>query len=139
MWLHGCFPYEVHQNLSEWLTIEFESHHNHELANVSVVQFLRSHRKVGESDKAQVQVLLSFEVKTSQIMDHLVLLSGGYKNVGFTKKDLYNHIDMDRKSKICHGDAEGVLEYLGVKKEMDLSFFMIALLSMKANWRIYSR
>jgi methionine salvage enolase-phosphatase E1 len=43
-------------------------------------------------------------------------------NVGFTKKDLYNFIDMDHKSKMRHGDAEGALVYLYAKKEMKLSF-----------------
>uniref|UniRef100_A0A2N9F6F8 Uncharacterized protein n=1 Tax=Fagus sylvatica TaxID=28930 RepID=A0A2N9F6F8_FAGSY len=69
-------------------------------------------KKVGESDKAQVQALRSVGVKTSQIMDHLVHQSGGYENVGFTRKDLYNSIDMDRMSKISHGDAEGVNHHM---------------------------
>uniref|UniRef100_A0A2N9GAZ5 SWIM-type domain-containing protein n=1 Tax=Fagus sylvatica TaxID=28930 RepID=A0A2N9GAZ5_FAGSY len=105
----GCmaaFRMKYDQKSNEWKVVEFASDHNHELASVSDVQFLRSHRKVGESDKAQVQALRSVGVKTSQIMDHLVHQSGGYENVGFTRKDLYNSIDMDRMSKISHGDAE---------------------------------
>ena len=56
-------------------------------------------------------------------MDHLVHQSGGYENVGFTKKNLYNRIDLDRMSKISHGDAEGGLAYLCAKKETDSSYF----------------
>ena len=70
-------------------------------------------------------------------MDHLVHQSGGYENVGFTKKNLYNRIDMDRMSKISHGDAEGGLAYLCAKKETDSSFFFSTLLTMKTVWRIY--
>ena len=82
--------------------------------------------------------LCKVKVQTSQIMDHLVHQSGGYMNVGFTKKDLYNRIDMDHKSKMRHGDAEGALAYLYAKKEMKLSFyFMITRLTMKPVWRIY--
>ena len=36
-------------------------------------------------------------IGTSQIMDYMVQQSGGYNNVGFTKKDLYNHVDADRR------------------------------------------
>ena len=32
-------------------------------------------------------------VKTSQIMDYMVQQSSGHENVGFTLKDLYNHVD----------------------------------------------
>jgi hypothetical protein len=122
----GCmaaFRMKYDQKSNEWKAVEFASDHNHELASVSNVQFLCSHRKVGESDEAQVQALRSVGVKTSQIMDHLVHQSGGYENVGFTKKDLYNRIDMDRMFKISHGDAEGGLAYLFAKKETDSSFF----------------
>uniref|UniRef100_A0A2N9FG61 Protein FAR1-RELATED SEQUENCE n=1 Tax=Fagus sylvatica TaxID=28930 RepID=A0A2N9FG61_FAGSY len=56
----GCmaaFRMKYDQKSNEWKVVEFASDHNHELASVSDVQFLRSHRKVGESDKAQVQAL----------------------------------------------------------------------------------
>ncbi|GMY31344.1 serine--trna ligase [Fagus crenata] len=63
----GCmaaFRMKYDQKSNEWKAVEFASDHNHELASVSDVQFLRSHRKVGESDKAQVQALRSVGVKT---------------------------------------------------------------------------
>ncbi|KAL6314835.1 hypothetical protein AAG906_029050 [Vitis piasezkii] len=60
---------------------------------------------------------------TSQIMDYMVQQSGGYNNVGFTKKDLYNHVDADRRVHLRDGDAEGALAYLCGKSEMDPSFY----------------
>ncbi|RVW86593.1 Protein FAR1-related sequence 5 [Vitis vinifera] len=61
--------------------------------------------------------------RTSQIMDYMVQQSGGYNNVGFTKKDLYNHVDADRRVHLRDGDAEGALAYLCGKSEMDPSFY----------------
>ena len=49
---------------------------------------------------------------TSQIMDSVVQQSGGYNNVGFTKKYLYNHVDADRRVHLRDGDAECALAYL---------------------------
>ena len=60
---------------------------------------------------------------TSRIMDYMVQQSGGYNNVGFTKKDLYNHVDVDRRVHMRDSDAEGALAYLCGKFEMDPSFY----------------
>ncbi|GMY21872.1 protein FAR1-RELATED SEQUENCE 5-like [Fagus crenata] len=84
----GCmaaFGMKYDQKSNEWKTVEFASDHNHELASVSDVQFLCSHRKVGESDKAQVQALRSVGVKTSQILDHLESLSKQLVKLGMTQ------------------------------------------------------
>ncbi|XP_059597897.1 protein FAR1-RELATED SEQUENCE 5 [Vitis vinifera] len=39
------------------------------------------------------------------------------------KKDLYNHVDADRRVHLRDGDAEGALAYLCGKSEMDPSFY----------------
>jgi len=56
-------------------------------------------------------------------MDNLIQQAGGYENVGFIPKDLYNHIVADRNSNMCDGDAECALAYLQAKVDMDSSFF----------------
>ncbi|CAL1359326.1 unnamed protein product [Linum trigynum] len=72
---------------------EFVSEHNHDRVGPEQVQFLRSHRSLKEGDKAQVESLRGVGVKPSQIMDLRVNEVGGYDNVGFTLKDLYNFVD----------------------------------------------
>ncbi|XP_034680319.1 protein FAR1-RELATED SEQUENCE 5-like [Vitis riparia] len=47
----------------------------------------------------------------------------GHEHVGFTQKDIYNHVDAMRRSEIKDGDAEAALAYLCGKAEMDSSFF----------------
>nr|CAN62918.1 hypothetical protein VITISV_029735 [Vitis vinifera] len=81
-------------------------------------------RKDGNNpDKAQVDVLRKVGVKTTQIMNYMVKQSGRHEHVGFTQKDIYNHVDAMRRSEIKDGDAEAALAYLCGKAEMDSSFF----------------
>ena len=47
--------------------------------------------------KTQLNAMRGVGMKTNQIMDYMVQRSGGYNNVGCTKKDLYNHVDADRR------------------------------------------
>ncbi|RVW64901.1 Protein FAR-RED impaired response 1 [Vitis vinifera] len=74
-------------------------------------------------NKAQLNAMRGVGMGTSQIRDYMVQQSGGYNNVGFTKKDLYNHVDADRRVHLRDGDAEGALAYLCGKSEMDPSFY----------------
>ncbi|XP_030970242.1 protein FAR1-RELATED SEQUENCE 5-like [Quercus lobata] len=56
-------------------------------------------------------------------MDNLIQQAGGYENVGFIPKDLYNHVVADQNSNMRDGDAECALAYLQAKVDMDSSFF----------------
>ncbi|XP_034707015.1 protein FAR1-RELATED SEQUENCE 5-like [Vitis riparia] len=109
--------------MNKWVVKEFMADHNHPLVEQKNVQFLRSHRVIKNADKAQLNAMRGVGMGTSQIMDYMVQQSGGYKNVGFTKKDLYNHVDADRRVHLRDGDAEGALAYLCGKSEMDPSFY----------------
>ncbi|RVW78093.1 Protein FAR1-related sequence 5 [Vitis vinifera] len=109
--------------MNKWVVKEFMADHNHPLVEQKNVQFLRSHRVIKNADKAQLNAMRGVGIGTSQIMDYMVQQSGGYNNVGFTKKDLYNHVDADRRVHLRDGDAEGALAYLCGKSEMDPSFY----------------
>ena len=51
------------------------------------------------------------------------LEAGGYDNVNFQNKDLYNKIERKRKNDIIHTDAEGVIAYLQGKKDLNNDFY----------------
>ncbi|KAL3537941.1 hypothetical protein ACH5RR_001307 [Cinchona calisaya] len=57
--------------------------------------------------------------KTAQITKHFVFKSGGYENIGFVAKDLYNKIDTEKKKLIAIGDAE-CATYTGSKTDEPL-------------------
>ncbi|KAL4322467.1 protein FAR1-RELATED SEQUENCE 5-like [Arachis ipaensis] len=46
-------------------------------------------------------------------------LCGGYRNVNFIRKDLYNYMDDVRQSRIVEGDTAAAISYLKDKTEMD--------------------
>ncbi|XP_057755616.1 protein FAR1-RELATED SEQUENCE 4-like [Arachis stenosperma] len=48
---------------------------------------------------------------------------GGYRHADFTRKDLYNHIDCYRRSKVKNGDANVAINYLIGKLNNDPLFF----------------
>ncbi|RVW31137.1 Protein FAR1-related sequence 5 [Vitis vinifera] len=107
----------------KWIVKEFIGEHNHNLVDAINTQFLRSHRTISNPDKAQVDVLCKVGVKTTQIMDYMVKQSGRHQHVGFTQKDMYNHVDAMRRIEIKDGDAEAALAYLCGKAEIDSFFF----------------
>ena len=110
--------------------------HNHDLVMQFETQFLRSHRTIKDSDKAQIRALHNVGVKSNQIMEHLIQQAGGYENMGFTPKYLYNHIVANHNNSMQDGDAECALLYLQEKADMDSSFFFNTLLMKKAVWLI---
>ena len=63
------------------------------------------------SDLAEVKVMKSVGVRTSHIMNYLKQQAGGIQNVGFTSKDLYNHLNMVSKAEIFDGDVVAVIAY----------------------------
>lgn len=50
-----------------------------------------------EGDVAQARTMQGFGINTSPIMKLFVLQSGGYENVPFIAKDLYNYMDKSVK------------------------------------------
>ena len=108
---------------NEWVVGEFKKEHNHDLVAQLETQFLHSHRHIKDSDKAYIIALHNVGIKSNQIMDNLIQQAGGYENVGFIPKYLYNHVVADRNSNMRDGDAECALAYLQAKENMDSSFF----------------
>ncbi|RYQ83346.1 protein FAR1-RELATED SEQUENCE 3-like [Arachis ipaensis] len=77
---------------------------------------------LNEADKAQIVYMKEYGFQTSQIVGILAKLVGGYGNLNFTKKDVYNFIDRDRCAKIEHKDAAAVVAYLQSKADVDPMF-----------------
>ncbi|KAJ1377209.1 FAR1 DNA-binding domain [Sesbania bispinosa] len=77
--------------------VSFLDSHNHDLTPAKFVPLMPAYRCLSDGDKAQVDALHSHGVRPCQIMGFLVDKKGGYRNVGFSKKDLYNYIDEVRR------------------------------------------
>lgn len=91
---------------------EFVTEHNHDLVRPEHVRFLRSHRHVMDHDIAQASALRKVSVGTNKAYDLLAQQAGGYAYVGFTLKDLYNHLDSGRRDILVDGDAHAAISFM---------------------------
>lgn len=69
----------------------FEEAHNHELTPSKFVHLHPIYRQISETDRAQIDSLQSHGIRTCHIKGYMVAQKGGYNDVVFTKKDLYNY------------------------------------------------
>nr|XP_025662163.2 protein FAR1-RELATED SEQUENCE 5-like [Arachis hypogaea] len=105
---------------SVWRVRTIVDEHNHELAPAVFARLIRSHRKMSDGDKAQVDSLKQFGIATSKIMAYMAGQSGGYGMLRFTKRDLYNYVHGQRVARICDGDAAATISYLEGKANADM-------------------
>ncbi|GAU51315.1 hypothetical protein TSUD_412750 [Trifolium subterraneum] len=97
----------------------FNETHNHELTPAKVVHLHPVYRNISKSDKAQINGLHTHGIRTCHIMGYMVAQKGGYTDVGFTKKDLYNYFDKKMRAIVKDGDVSAALNYLNVKSSTD--------------------
>ncbi|KAE8669145.1 hypothetical protein F3Y22_tig00112254pilonHSYRG00112 [Hibiscus syriacus] len=57
-------------------------------------------------------------------VDEYDILVGGYHNVGFTHKDLYNVLQIGKAKEIVDGDVNALIVYFDYKKHDDPGFFV---------------
>ncbi|KAE8658940.1 hypothetical protein F3Y22_tig00116965pilonHSYRG00393 [Hibiscus syriacus] len=92
----------------QWVISKSYQKHNHALCTPAMTPFMRSNRAVSKADIDEATTLKEVGVGTSQVMNYLTQQAGGYHNVGFTHKDLYNALQRDSTSRsdyICFGDV----------------------------------
>ncbi|KAE8720451.1 hypothetical protein F3Y22_tig00019586pilonHSYRG00010 [Hibiscus syriacus] len=117
----NAMKYIMLMNLTDWLVS----------SSVHVIKlgtFTRdSHGNMGAVSKAdidEVTILKEVGVGTSQVMNYLTQQAGGYHNVGFTHKDLYNALQRGKAKEIVDGDVNALIAYFDYKKHDDPGFFM---------------
>ncbi|RYR26032.1 hypothetical protein Ahy_B02g060151 [Arachis hypogaea] len=88
----------VGRGFDSFVTIE-RSEHNHPLCPPKYRHLIAANRGLDETDKTQADSLRACGVKTCHIMGYMVSQKGGYDKVGFTIKDLHNHISKTRRGK----------------------------------------
>ncbi|KAJ1428177.1 Zinc finger, CCHC-type superfamily [Sesbania bispinosa] len=99
----------------KWRVVMFKPTHNHEFTPASMIHLLPAYRGLSVADKAQVDGLHVYGVRTCHIMGLIMGQKGDYSNLGLCKKDLYKHVDKENRAKIEDGDAFAALCYLQAK------------------------
>ncbi|KAE8693237.1 hypothetical protein F3Y22_tig00110814pilonHSYRG00089 [Hibiscus syriacus] len=79
----------------QWVISNSYQEHNHALCTPAMTPFMRSNIVVSKADIDEATTLKENGVGTSQVMNYLTQQAGGYHNVGFTHKDLYNALQRD--------------------------------------------
>ncbi|XP_025692549.1 protein FAR1-RELATED SEQUENCE 5-like [Arachis hypogaea] len=103
----------------KWRTKILVEEHNHELVPQEFTNIMASHRKIPEGHKAHIHRMHEAGFKTTQIRGFFAHMCGGYQNLNFISKDLYNYMDGVRQSRIVEGDAAVIISYLKGKTELD--------------------
>ncbi|KAJ1377364.1 protein FAR1-RELATED SEQUENCE 5-like [Sesbania bispinosa] len=88
-----------------WNVTKFCDAHNHEMLPPKFTGMLPAHRKLTEADIMEMNNMRNAGISTPQIYGSLASQSGGYNNVGFQKRDLYNEIGRQRMLQLS--DAKG--------------------------------
>ncbi|XP_065877465.1 protein FAR1-RELATED SEQUENCE 5-like [Euphorbia lathyris] len=113
----ASFHVKLDKEINKWVVKGFVPMHNHALAPPNHVQFLKSHRSIADGDMTQAKAMHDVGV------DFMAHQSGGFQNLGYTPKDMYNNMNVERRLDIQDGDAFITLGFLAAKQEMDPGFF----------------
>ncbi|KAF1887005.1 hypothetical protein Lal_00046243 [Lupinus albus] len=82
---------------------------------------IASNRSMTEIDIAQMNTMRKVGIGTDKIFGSFAGQSGGYRYIGFSKKDMYNQIQKQRR--IGNGDAESALQYLKEQSKSDSAMY----------------
>ncbi|KAE8655895.1 hypothetical protein F3Y22_tig00117016pilonHSYRG00393 [Hibiscus syriacus] len=107
-----------------WVISKSYQKHDHALCTPDMKPFMRSNRFVSKADIDEATSLKEVGVGTSQVMNYLTQQAGGYHNIGFTHKDLYNALQRGKAKEIVDGDVNMLIAYFDYKKHDDPGFFM---------------
>ncbi|KAL4300099.1 hypothetical protein AHAS_Ahas17G0167000 [Arachis hypogaea] len=103
----------------KWRTKALVEKHNHDLASPAFTNVMQPHRKITEGHKAHIHSMHEAGFQTTQIMGFFAHMCGGYRNLNFISKDLYNYMDGVRQSRIVEGDVAATISYMKGKVELD--------------------
>ncbi|KAF1865216.1 hypothetical protein Lal_00004590 [Lupinus albus] len=109
----GCLArmkIHIDKEKRDWYVSYFVDDHNHELVGEHYGGMIASNRSMTEIDVAQMNAMREVGIGTCKFFGSFAGQSGGYRYIGFSKKDMYNQIQRQRR--IGNGDAESALQYL---------------------------
>ncbi|KAE8661408.1 hypothetical protein F3Y22_tig00113725pilonHSYRG00137 [Hibiscus syriacus] len=109
---------------NQWVISKSYQKHNHALCTPAMTPFMRYNRAVSKADIDEAKTLKEVGVGKSQVMNYLMQQAGGYHNVGFTHKDLYNALQRGKAKEIVDGDVNALIAYFDYKKHDDPGFFV---------------
>ena len=107
-----------------WRVTVFNPEHNHELAALSERHLLRSGCRISKPKASVIESMVNAGISTKNVYSYLTKEVGGSENVGFTIRDCYNYMNMQRMFMISVGDAQNLLNYFKSRHAEDPMFFL---------------
>ncbi|KAH6779303.1 hypothetical protein C2S52_010540 [Perilla frutescens var. hirtella] len=108
---------------SPWKVYRFIKEHNHEMYALNQSYLLRSARHLSQSKGLLVEALNTAGIGVSRACRFMENEAGGVQNIGFTRKDAYNHLNrVKQSSRVNSLDANGLVQFF-VKKSNKEPFF----------------
>ncbi|KAF1867400.1 hypothetical protein Lal_00049829 [Lupinus albus] len=107
---YGCLArmkIHIDKEKCDWYVSYFVDDHNHELVGENYGGMIASNRSMTEIDVAQMNTMREVGIGTGKFFGSFAGQSGGYRYIGFSKKDMYNQIKRQRR--IGNGDTESTL------------------------------
>ena len=90
----------------QFIAKKFVPQQNHKTLSPLELQFKRSQCHVNEAILAQVRSMNKVGIKTVDIMLHTTLQSGGYNNLLYQLRDIYNKVANARREKTLETNSE---------------------------------
>ncbi|KAK1265851.1 putative protein FAR1-RELATED SEQUENCE 10 [Acorus gramineus] len=103
----GCEAHMViiYQSSGSYLVSKFEEKHNHDLVPTPLCHNLRSHRKIGKAQTAQVDIIDGSGLAPKTVMDLMSGQVGGRRNLGFVLNDVKSYLRTKRETRMENGIA----------------------------------
>ena len=86
-----------------WRVSAFNPKHNHELAPQSERLLLRSGCRISKPKADVIDTMVNAGISTKNVYSYLTKEVGGSENVGFTERDCYNHVNVQKMTMISAG------------------------------------
>ena len=84
---------------------------------------LRFGRRISKPKADVIDTMVNAGISTKNAYSYLTKEVGGSENVGFTERDCYNHVNMQKMTMISAGDAQSLLNHFKSKHAEDPMFF----------------
>ena len=108
---------------SVWRVSAFNPEHNHELELQSERHLLRSGRRISKPKANVINTMVNAGISIKNAYSYLTKEVGGSEYVGFTERDCYNNVNVQKMTIISAGDAQILLKHFKSKHVEDPMFF----------------
>ncbi|XP_055961244.1 protein FAR1-RELATED SEQUENCE 5-like [Mercurialis annua] len=106
-----------------WRVNRVVDEHNHLFASPTKRHLLRSGRSVSLFKGVVLNSMVNAGIRTVDAYSYMAEEGGGDENIGFTKKDCYNYIDIEKNKIIEVGDSQSLVNHFKRKASEEGEMF----------------